>query len=146
MVRVVGMGSVPRAIPECLNKVSLSSWVIIWSPRVWWLHKSRLSKIRPFLTAEEHLGGERWPGEEIARGNTMETGSKCTGEKPCIWGGMGSNLWSLLPIPRRKEKSGCLCSLGVALPLIIWPFLQRQLERATEVSPRGTNKGILRGR
>lgn len=57
MVRVVGIGSVPGAIPECLNKVSLSSWVMIWSPRVWWLHRSRLSSSRPFLTAEEHLGG-----------------------------------------------------------------------------------------
>ena len=59
MVRVVGMASVPGAIPECLNKVSLSSRVMIWSPRVWWLHKSRLRRSRPFLTAEEHLGGGR---------------------------------------------------------------------------------------
>lgn len=59
MVCVVGMGSVPGAIPECLNNVSLSSRVIIWSPRVWWLHKSRLSRSRPFLTAEEHLRGGR---------------------------------------------------------------------------------------
>lgn len=61
MVRVVGIGSVPGAIPECLNKVSLNSWVIIWSPKVWWLHRSRLSRSRPFLTAEEHLGGRGWP-------------------------------------------------------------------------------------
>lgn len=106
MVRVVGMGSVPRAIPECLNKVSLSSRVMIWSPRVWWLHKSRLSRIRPFLTAEEHLGGERWPGEEIARVNTMETGSKCTGEKPTLWGGMGSKGPRPQVTPPNPEKEG----------------------------------------
>lgn len=60
-VRVVGMGSVPGAIPEWLSKVSLSSRVIICSPRVWWLHKSRLIRSRPFLTAEEHLGGGKGP-------------------------------------------------------------------------------------
>lgn len=83
---MVGTGSVPGAIPACLTKVSLSSRVIIWSPRVWWLHKSRLSRSRPFLTAEEHLGGWGGSREEIDRVNAMETGSPCTGEKPYGWG------------------------------------------------------------
>lgn len=111
-VRVVGMGSVPRAIPECLNRVSLSSRVTIWSPRVWWLHKSRLSKMRPFLTAEEHLGEKRGPRKWKQEVNAQGRGPASAWE----WASGVPDLRSLLPIPRRKEKSGCLCSLGVALP------------------------------
>lgn len=80
MVRVVGMGSVPGAMPECLNKVSLSSWVMICSPRVWWLHKSRLSRRRPFLTAEEHLGGGRCPGKKLKK-------NECEGSRELAEGG-----------------------------------------------------------
>lgn len=90
MVRVVGIGSVPGAIPECLNKVSLSSWVMSCSPRVWWLHKSRLRRSRPFLTAEEHLAGRV----------TREVDSECTRGRETSAAG----LWGAPVVPLRKDS------------------------------------------
>lgn len=90
MVRVVGMGSVPGAMPECLNKVSLSSRVMIWSPSVWWLHKSRLSRRRPFLTAEEHLGRGRCPRKKLKENECDRSRGVAQREEPCSWGQRGS--------------------------------------------------------
>lgn len=119
MVRVVGTGSVPGASPECLNKVSLSSWVMIWSPRVWWLHKSRSSRSNPFLTAEEHLGG----GKRLTV-NAREAGKQtCTGPGvPWSHTSDSPDLRPLLPIQGKRvwvslpswDESLCFQQLGLS--------------------------------
>lgn len=113
MVRVVGIGSVPGAIPECLNKVSLSSCVMIWSPKVWWLHRSRLRRSRPFLTAEEHLG--EWVSQQVDR-----EGNRGEGQEQLGWEGSSvvpprKDSWPSDPGPLLKphgRKSVFLPSLG----------------------------------
>lgn len=143
-VRVVGTGSVPGAIPACLTKVSLSSRVIIWSPRVWWLHKSRLSRSRPFLTAEEHLGGWRDPGKKLTESECNGNGKPMhRGEALRLGKGSQGSPTSGHSSQPQEGRSGCLCSLGVTPPPTTWPLLQRQSERVTDVPPRGNNvRGI----